>query len=146
MRRLSLIGMIWLGMEMKTKTSVDQARWYSRYNRSLLAYTLLLIVNMVLFSYTDPLTSPSVLVIGGFLLVSIDLAIIVHFIMRFLCLLVPSLERFRKKLIVALVSFGVVAIALASLGQLTWRDVLVVVIIWVIGYLYSLRVSLSPAK
>lgn len=129
---------------MKTITTpVKQISLRPRHKGRLIAYVLLVLANISLFSYTAPLESPAAIVISGFLLVSLDLGLIVHFAVQFSCLLVPALGRARRRLTFALISFSVVATALASLGQLTWRDVAVVVIIWVIGYMYSLRFRLD---
>jgi hypothetical protein len=100
-------------------------------------------VNIVLFTYTSPLESSALVVIIGLLFISLDLIVVTHFCVRFLCLLIPRIQAYQRRLTVAFASFAIVATALASLGQLTWRDIVVVVIIGLIGYMYSLRFRLG---
>lgn len=112
-------------------------------HRHLIAYLLLLVSNLLLFSLSAPLESPVVVVIGGFLVAAADLTVVTYLLVRFLCVVMPKLKAVQRRLTVALASFGVVSLALASLGQLTGRDAVVVVVIWTVGYLYSLRFSLN---
>jgi hypothetical protein len=124
-------------------TPIHQAVLSVRHHRQIAVYTMLFLLNVLLFTYTSPLESSAAIVIIGLLLISLDLIVIAHFCVRFLCLLVPSVRVYRRRLTVALASFAIVATALASLGQLTWRDIVVVVIIGLIGYMYSLRFRLG---
>lgn len=124
-------------------TPTHQAVLSVRHHRQIAVYIMLFLLNVLLFTYTSPLESSAAIVIIGLLLISLDLIVIAHFCVRFLCLLVPSVRVYRRRLTVALASFAIVATALASLGQLTWRDIVVVVIIGLIGYMYSLRFRLG---
>lgn len=124
-------------------TPTHQLRLGVRHHRHLVAYSVLFVFNALFFTYTSPLESPAWVAIIGLLLISLDIVVISQFSIRFLCLLVPAVGAYRRRLTVALASFAIVATALASLGQLTWRDIIVVVIIGLIGYMYSLRFRLG---
>lgn len=100
---------------------------------------ILSLANLILFTSTAPLDSPAIIVVIGFLLAAVDISVCAYLFMRVLTLLLPQKKLPRRKLTITLAGFGVVTLALASLGQLTWRDVLVVAVISSIGYLYSLR-------
>ena len=128
------------------KDVIDRPQLSRRMRRNLLLYGALLGLNVALFSWTSPLESPALVVIVGFLVASLDLSVAIRLLMRFFCVLIPTMMPFRRRLTVAVTSFSIVALALASLGQLTWRDVVVVVVIWLLGYMYSLRFSLSLMK
>jgi hypothetical protein len=93
------------------------------------------------FSMTAPLDSPALVVAGGFVLLAIDIAVGCTLLVRFLGLLVPLVHRRRRRLTVASSSFLVVVMALASLGQLGWKDGAVVLVVWIIGYVYSCRLQ-----
>jgi hypothetical protein len=138
--------MIWLGIrvEKMSNTSELPVKMYKR--RHMLLYILLIICNILLFSWTSPLESPAVIVIGGFIVASLDLWVIVHLFVRFLGVVAPKARRFSRRLTVAFTSFGIITLALASLGQLTWRDLIVVIIIWLLGYMYSLRFNLNVTR
>jgi hypothetical protein len=113
------------------------------HRRSLVTYALLTVVNVVLFSWTTPLESSAVIVVAGFVVVSLDFLVLTWLFVRFLGILVPKSTPYKNRLTVTLVSFAIVALALASLGQLTGRDLIVVIIIWLLGYLYSLRFTIG---
>jgi len=125
---------------------ISQTKTILRRRHHVLFYLLLAVMNMIIFSWTSPLESPAIVVIGGFVLASVDLFVVILLLVRFLCRLLPSLRRFQRRITVSLVSFGVITLALASLGQLTWHDLIVVIVIWVLGYMYSLRFRLSTSK
>lgn len=111
----------------------------ARFRHLILGYGGLLVLNVVLFSWTSPLESPAWVVIAGFAVAAVDIVVVLRLFVRFLCTVAPRVAPFRRRIVGALASLGIVALALASLGQLTWRDMVVVLIIWLLGYLYSLR-------
>jgi hypothetical protein len=123
--------------------SIKQMTSTLHHRRSLVTYALLTVVNVVLFSWTTPLESSAVIVVAGFVVVSLDFLVLTWLFVRFLGILVPKSTPYKNRLTVTLVSFAIVALALASLGQLTGRDLIVVIIIWLLGYLYSLRFTIG---
>jgi hypothetical protein len=123
--------------------SIKQMTSTLHHRRSLVTYALLTVVNVVLFSWTTPLESSAVIVVAGFVVVSLDFLVLTWLFVRFLGILVPKSTPYKNRLTVTLVSFAIVALALASLGQLTGRDLMVVIIIWLLGYLYSLRFTIG---
>lgn len=110
-------------------------------NRRVLRYLMLLLVNILFFTMTAPLDSPALVVAGGFVLLAIDITVGCVVFMRFLALLLPLVRRRRRRLTIASSSFFVVVMALGSLGQLGWKDGAVVLVVWVIGYVYSCRLQ-----
>jgi hypothetical protein len=146
LRGVSFIGMIRLDTGVITMNIPSTPGALLRHHRRLIAYFFLPVVNIGLFSWSSPLDSAAWVVFAGFLVASLDLLIIIQLFVVFLCTLAPKLRHVRRRLTIALVSFSVVALALASLGQLTLRDLIVVIIIWLVGYMYSLRFSLQVAK
>lgn len=117
-----------------------------RLRRRLFLYGVLLGVNILLFSWTSPLESPALVVIIGFIVASIDIFVAVRLLVRFICVLAPKMTTYKRRLTFSVTSFSVFALALASLGQLTSRDVIVVLIIWILGYMYSLRFNVKLTK
>lgn len=113
-------------------------------HRKYLYAVALGMANLIIFTLTAPLNSPAIIVAVGFIVAALDIWVIVHLLMRAITLFLPQNKLPKRRLTVALAGFGIVTLALASLGQLTWRDTLVVAVITVIGYLYSLRFKLVP--
>lgn len=110
-------------------------------NRKVIRYLTLVLINIMFFSVTAPLDSPALVVAGGFVLLAIDITVGCVVLLRFLSLFTPLIQRRRRRLTIASSSFFVVVMALASLGQLGWKDAVVVLVVWVIGYIYSCRVQ-----
>jgi len=115
-------------------------------HRRIAGYLALIMINIGIFSWTSPIESAAWVVFGGFIVGSLDLLVATQLFVGFLCIIVPKIRYVRRRLTIALVSFGVVALALASLGQLTPRDLIVVVIIWLLGYMYSLRFAMHAGS
>jgi hypothetical protein len=115
-------------------------------HRRIALYIVLMMINIGLFSWTSPIESAAGIVFAGFIVASLDLFVVIQLFVGFLCIVAPKLAPVRRRLLTALVSFGVVALALASLGQLTLRDLIVVIIIWLLGYMYSLRFALRAGS
>jgi hypothetical protein len=98
----------------------------------------LILLNLVIFGLTDPVNSMPIVVILGFLVLSLDLYLIVRLVVRFLSLFIGKVQLHRHRLTTLFTAFLVVCLGLGSIGQLTWRDLLVVVIVAAVAYFYSL--------
>jgi hypothetical protein len=98
----------------------------------------LALLNLVIFGLTDPVNSVPIVVILGFLVLSFDLYLVVRLVVWFLGLFIARVQTHRRRLIVSFTAFLVVCLGLGSIGQLTWRDLLVVVVVATVAYFYSL--------
>ncbi len=108
-----------------------------KYSRQLI---LLLIADIALFSLTDAQTVPSFLLIIGFLLLA---ATTYHLIRGVLALFKIYGLRVERKRRLATYGTGLIGgvIALQSMGQLNSRDILVLIPLAILGYLYSYYVQ-----
>ncbi len=126
----------------KITTPTQHVKADTQRYRYILACSALLAVNGLVFCYTTPLNGPALVVILGFLLISVDVTLFWYVTIGFFGLLLPRVRQYRRRLTTVLSGLSVTAIALASLGQLTLRDMTVVAVIAVVGYFYSLRFGL----
>jgi hypothetical protein len=98
----------------------------------------LALLNLVIFGLTDPVNSMPIVVILGFLVLSLDLYLVVRLVVWFLSLFIGKVQLHRRRLTILFTTFLVVCLGLGSIGQLTWRDLLVVVVVAAVAYFYSL--------
>jgi hypothetical protein len=97
---------------------------------------ILLVADSVLFSLTNPDNVPSLMLAGGFLLLTATLYCLALGLMAIAGWYGLSTSRHRRRF--ARITTGVVAslIALQSIGELSMRDVLVLLPLAVLAYLY----------
>lgn len=107
---------------------------------------LLGVLNIVLFALTDPLNSPVIIIMAGFVVASANVFVACYLLTGFLTLVVPRFRRYRRRVTVVATATGVVSLAMSSIGQLTWRDEAVILAIVLIGYLYLSRFPLSQIR
>ncbi len=106
----------------------------------------LILLNMMLFGATNPLSSSVAVIIFGFLLMALDIACIIYIALRLLAGVFPYVRSRFRRLNAILAGFGVVLLALSSIGQLTWRDVLAVVAVALVVYFYSMYFRLGARR
>lgn len=68
---------------------------------------------------------------------ALDLWVLINAFVRLAGLIVPYVASRRRRLTWSMASFGLVILLLTSIGQLTWRDALVVLVVWSVGYFYA---------
>jgi len=95
----------------------------------------LLLVDGLLFGVTDPATAPSVVLIGGFLLLCITLYYLLDGVLM-LSKLYGLPVRHKKRVLRTLTLLIGGVVALQSIGQLSSRDVVVLTPLTVLLYLY----------
>ena len=95
-----------------------------------------LIADGFFFSFTKPSTASSQLLIAGFGLLIITTYFITRLIIALLGLVVPVIAKQKYLEVVVSAIFGVI-VALQSLGQLSLRDFIVVVVFAGFIYLYG---------
>jgi len=86
---------------------------------------------------TDPLNSQVIVIIGGFLLISLDIVVATTLLVAYMARIIPGLRPHSRRISISVAGFLIVLLALSSIGQLTWRDVLAVVAIGALAYFYS---------
>lgn len=103
----------------------------------LLAGVVLAVLDIGFFSSTNPTKMPSGLLIVGFVLVALSIYALLRMLLGIASIYgLPLAEHGRRQ---ALFLGGVCAVlvALQSLGELTLRDVVVLVLLALIAYLYT---------
>lgn len=106
--------------------------------KALFVYSVLILINIVLFSVTDPLKSSVLVIITGFLVISVDIVVLTYLVLRMLGTVIPYVRTRLRRLSAVFAGFGIVLLALSSIGQLTWRDVLAVLAVAAVAYFYSM--------
>jgi hypothetical protein len=107
----------------------------------LMALPLTIAAGLIFFAASNPKNLPPAALIIGFLIVA---AIIYSFI-RLVARLFGWREKWSKThyagLLVVGTSLPVLLLALQSIGQLTPRDVITLVVLFVAGYIYASRIK-----
>lgn len=97
----------------------------------------LVAVNVVVFGLTDPFNASAAVVLVGFIVGLLNVIVITYLALAFLRTVFPILRPSSKKILIALASFELIMLALASLGQLTVWATVVIVLVWLVAYFYS---------
>jgi hypothetical protein len=95
----------------------------------------LLIIDLLFFGNTNTNKDPSFIVIIGFILLMMTIYLVVFAIISFLKLYGLPVKN-KKRIAIYISALFAVLTALQSIGELTSKDVLVLLPIAVIGYLY----------
>jgi hypothetical protein len=96
----------------------------------------LLALDIIFFTFTNTNTDPSYVIIIGFVLIFISAYLFFYYGLSFLKLYGLPIRRKRRLATYLTVLVGAL-VALQSIGELTPKDVLVLVPIALIGYLYT---------
>lgn len=96
----------------------------------------ILIVDGLFFSFTKPVTASSLVLIAGFALLVVTAYLMLRLFFALVGALVPAIARQKHLVLFITAIFGVMA-ALQSLGQLSIRDFIVVLIFASFIYLYG---------
>lgn len=111
--------------------------FYHLNHRHVAAAVALLGLDIVFFNLTNPSTAPSGLLIVGFVLVALSLYVLLRLILAVASVYgVPMRERGRRPALFIGVGLAIV-VALQSLGELSLRDVVVLLLLTVIAYVYT---------
>lgn len=105
--------------------------------RPAAAGLVLLVLDSLFFSMTNPNKVPSVMLIVGFLLVALSLYALLRLLLAGLSFYGLPVRSHGKRVALLLAISGSLAIALQSLGELTARDVLVLGLLSIIAYVYT---------
>lgn len=101
----------------------------------------MILLGMIFFSITNPKNVPPVVLVVGFLL----LTGIIYSFLRLIAKLFSLKERLTvgqyKGLLIGGTALPVMMLALQSIGQLTVRDSITLVILFIAGYFYISRIS-----
>lgn len=109
----------------------------TKHPKRFITLFVLLLLHIVVFGLTDPLNSQVIVIIGGFLLVSLDIVITTTLLVAYTTRIMPRIRSHAKRISISVAGFLIILLALSSIGQLTWRDVLAVVAIGALAYFYS---------
>lgn len=112
-----------------------------QFRRILQLVGALLVVLFVLLFTTQPASIPPVLLVAPFVLLFGSLALVLYVGMR------TRMPRGRSLWLSLLCAAALIMLlALQSLGQLSWRDAVTVVVIFVVAYIYITRMAISPER
>jgi len=114
--------------------------------RSIVFVGSLLVGNIVIFCSSDPLNSSAVIVILGFIVAALNILLAITALLTFAVLISPPLLRYRRRLTILIWIFCTLMLALCSTGQLTVRDVVVVLVVGLLAYFYSLYFKLPLSR
>ncbi len=109
----------------------------TKHPKRFVALLILSLLHVVVFGMTDPLNSQVIVIIGGFLLISLDIVVATTLLVAYMARIIPGLRPHSRRISISVAGFLIVLLALSSIGQLTWRDVLAVVAIGALAYFYS---------
>jgi hypothetical protein len=96
----------------------------------------LVIIDLLFFGKTDSSNVPSFLLVIGFLLLIITAYMIVYSFLGVARLYGLPLKRKKRLSAYIIITFGLI-FALQSMGELSAKDILVIIPIAVIGYIYT---------
>lgn len=98
---------------------------------------LFIIIELFFLMSVNPFTSPAFNLFLGIVFIVVDYYLLVSYVISYLSKEFMSIKIRRKKLIITLSSVGGLLIMLESLGQLTFKDIIVIIVLAVIIYLYT---------
>lgn len=94
-------------------------------------------VDCLFFGLTNPDKVPALVLVAGFLLMTINLYVLVSAVVALIRWYGISLGKHRRKIIVAVTASLAVLLALQSTGQLTSKDLIVLMPFVLIAYFYT---------
>jgi hypothetical protein len=97
---------------------------------------LLLVMDGLFFGLTDPSKVNSLFLIAGFILLGLSLYLLVQIVLSFLEKLGFKINN-RRKIAVFVVILSCLLLALQSIGQLSARDVLIIIPLAILLYIYA---------
>ena len=105
-------------------------------NRLFRQASILVIIDCLYFGLTNPNKINSIFLIAGFILFGLSLYVIISAVMTFLKRMGWQLRNRRR---IAIFSVGLICllIALQSIGQLSTRDVLIIIPLTILLYIYT---------
>jgi len=104
--------------------------------RAVLYVALLVVVDILFFTTTDPGKVAAPWLIVGYILAVATLYWIVRAIVAFLGLYSKALRRQKRRLATLLTLIGAILLAMDTVGQLSFRDLAVLVPLALIAYFY----------
>ncbi len=112
-------------------------RLYSQFKQhQLISGFCLLVLDAIFFNLTNPSKVPSALLIIGFGLAALTTYYIVRFLLAILTIYGLPLRDHGRRPAIFIGVVAAIMIALQSLGELTLRDVVVLILLSIITYLY----------
>lgn len=106
-------------------------------NRKTLYLITLLLVNVAFFGFVSPLEGSSLLLFVGFAILAVDFYLLVRFIISIVSQLSGHKWRNPRLFAMAVTSVFIIILSLQSIGQLSLRDVVAILIIGGIFLIYS---------
>ncbi len=122
--------------------------YFSSHKRRIVLLAMLLTLNFAVYGLTNPVEGSVLVVILGYLVAIVNLAAVTYLTLGLAAEISPFVKHHKTRIFLSIWGLTSVCLALSSVGQLTWRDFLVVFTLGAIGYLYSLyfRVPISNKK
>lgn len=98
--------------------------------------TILVAADIIVFGLTNAASSPSIMLMAAFLLLAANFYYLINVLLGFAWLYGFQIKR-KRRLSAFLTAFFATAVALRSMGGLNARDILVLLPLIIIGYVYS---------
>ncbi len=106
-----------------------------KYKSTILA--LFIVGELVFLMSVNPFTSPTFNLFVGIVFVIADYYLVVNYVLSYLSKEFTIIKSRKKKLIITLTSLGGLLIMLESLGQLTFKDIIVIIVLATAIYWYT---------
>ena len=98
---------------------------------------LFILLQVIFFSSINPFSAEAFILFMGIFLIICDLYLLINQTLIFLSKEFMFIKLRRKKLTIVVTSIGALLVMLESLGQLTFKDIIVIIMLALIVYWYT---------
>ncbi len=109
-------------------------------HRRILSLSLL-ILEVIFFSLINPYNSQTVVLVIGIFLVILDYYLIIRYLIFYLARIYRTVDSQKYRIILFVTIPGALFIILKSLNQLAVGDILVIILLSIMGYIYMWYIS-----
>ena len=109
-------------------------------HRRILSLSLL-ILEVIFFSLINPYNSQTVVLVIGIFLVILDYYLIIRYLIFYLARIYRTVDSQKYRIILFVTIPGALFIILKSLNQLDVGDILVIILLSIMGYIYMWYIS-----
>ncbi len=109
-------------------------------HRRILSLSLL-ILEVIFFSLINPYNSQTVVLVIGIFLVILDYYLIIRYLIFYLARIYRTVDSQKYRIILFVTIPGALFIILKSLNQLAIGDILVIILLSIMGYIYMWYIS-----
>lgn len=117
----------------------------AHHKRKLIRTLALFIADALFFSFVNPANAYAIIIIIGFLLLIVTIYSIVDFLLALGERIIPFSLNTKKRIAVAVTLVSGLLIAMQSIGQLTYKDILAVIpLVLVLSFYFSYMLRKQP--